>query len=207
MQSQIFGVKSNAARAAAKYGIKRDDLIAVSGGWCFNIPSETAPQSPTEPATEAVNGANVETPANGATSVSEPAAPADEPLDWAGVDYMVVNGETPVKVADLVEQDGEPIEAAPAKPKAKRQRKPKAEKPKVKREPTGDTKNAAPKAGKGAELIAELKRGWLSVPQMLQATGWLKHTLRGYISRIAKAEGWTLERDKVDGVTRYRIRA
>ena len=49
MQSQIFGVKSNAARAAAKHGIKRDQLIAVSGGWC---PSETAPQSPTEPATE-----------------------------------------------------------------------------------------------------------------------------------------------------------
>jgi hypothetical protein len=37
-------------------------------------------------------------------------------------------------------------------------------------------------------------------------TGWLPHTLRGYISRTAKAEGWTLERDKVDGVTCFRIR-
>jgi hypothetical protein len=59
MRSKTYNVKSNAARAAQKYGIKRDDLIAVSGGWCFNFPSETAPQSPTEPATEAVNGAHV----------------------------------------------------------------------------------------------------------------------------------------------------
>jgi hypothetical protein len=54
MQSKIYGVKSNAARAAKIYGLTRTDLIAVSGGWLFNIPSETAPQSPTKAATEAV---------------------------------------------------------------------------------------------------------------------------------------------------------
>jgi hypothetical protein len=43
MQSQVFGVNANAARAAKRYGLTRGDLIAVSGGWCFNIPSETAP--------------------------------------------------------------------------------------------------------------------------------------------------------------------
>jgi hypothetical protein len=61
MQSQIFGVKSNAARAAKRYGVARDQLIAVSGGWCFEIPSETAPQFNTEPATGAIDSAHVET--------------------------------------------------------------------------------------------------------------------------------------------------
>jgi hypothetical protein len=34
----------------------------------------------------------------------------------------------------------------------------------------------------------------------------LPHTLRGYITRTAKADGWTLERDGIEGVTRYRIK-
>jgi hypothetical protein len=55
-------------------------------------------------------------------------------------------------------------------------------------------------------VFAALKERWVPVPELLEFTGWLPHTLRGYISRTAKAEGWTLERDKVDGVTRYRIK-
>lgn len=58
--SRIFSVKSNAARAIKLHGIKRDDLIAVSRRWCFEIPSETALQSSTEPATAAINGIPVE---------------------------------------------------------------------------------------------------------------------------------------------------
>jgi Protein of unknown function (DUF3489) len=157
-------------------------------------------------------------PTNGATPASEPAVPAaapagwdkvetsteDEPLEWGGVDYMVVNGEKPVSVAELVEQAGEPIEVAPAKPKAKRQRKPKADKP-AKPADKAKSGNQAPKQGKGAEMIAALKQRWMPVPDLLKSTGWLPHTLRGYITCTAKAEGWTLERDRVDGVTRYRI--
>jgi hypothetical protein len=82
MQSKIYGVKSNAARAAKPYGLTRADLIAVSGGWCFNVPSETAPQSPVEPATEAV--ALPETAAEPVTPASEPVVQDDEPLEWAG---------------------------------------------------------------------------------------------------------------------------
>ena len=205
MRSKTYNVKSNAARAAAKYGIKRDELIAVSGGWLFNIPSDTAPQSPTEPATAAVDGAATDVPANGEALTSAPAAPADEPIEWGGYDYMVVNGE---KAAELVEQAGEPIEVAPAKPK--RQRKPKAEKPKAdkpaKPAAKGKTDNRAPKEGKGSSLLAAVKADWQPVPKLLEMTGWLPHTLRGYLSRTVKAEGWTLDRDKVDGVTRYRIK-
>jgi hypothetical protein len=73
--------------------LKRDDLIAVSGGWCFNIPSETAPQSSTEPATAACEK----------TLTSEPATQDDEPLEWAGYDCMVVNGKMPVKPTELVD--------------------------------------------------------------------------------------------------------
>jgi Protein of unknown function (DUF3489) len=210
MQSQIFGAKSNAARAAKRYGIKRDDLIAVSGGWYFELPDEAATQSPTEPATEAIDGAHLVTPTNGATPISEPAVPADEPLEWGGVDYMVVTGVKPIDLGELV---GETV-AAPAKPKAKRQRKPKvaerrqpAKSPGAdKRAATDKPKNQAPKEGKGAAMLADLKERWIPVPELLEFTGWLPHTLRGYISRTAKAEGWTLERDKVDGVTCYRIK-
>jgi hypothetical protein len=97
--SKIYGVKSNAARAAQTYGLTRADLIAVSGGWCFNILSETSPQSSTERATEAFDVAHVETRANGVTLASEPAAPPDEPLEWGWVDYMVVNGVKPVELS------------------------------------------------------------------------------------------------------------
>jgi hypothetical protein len=217
--SQIYGVKSNAARAAAKHGIKRDDLIAASGGWCFNIPSETSPQSPVEPATEAVNGAHVdETPAAAGTPASEPAVPADEPIEWGGYDYMVVNGVKPVELAKLADEPADvPVVTAPAKP-AKRQRKPKADKPAKPARPKADKpkagepapedkpKNQAPKRGKCADLIAALKSGWQPMPKLLERTGWLPHTMRGYISRVAKAEGWTLEYDKADGVVRYRIK-
>jgi Protein of unknown function (DUF3489) len=218
----------------------------VSGGWCFNIPSETATQSSTEPATEAVNGAHVETADHPANLVEQPATQEDEPFVWAAANELVVNGTLPVKewpheAGDLepgktyiatvepngVVSDVKPFDEPPSavvtatKPvklaelaKHKRQRtskvaerrqpakSPSADKPAA----TGKTKNAAPKAGKGAELLGELKRGWLSVPQMLEFTGWQKHTLRGYVSRTAKAEGWTLEHERRDGVTHYRIK-
>ena len=54
-------------------------------------------------------------------------------------------------------------------------------------------------------MNASRRRG-IPVPELLEFTGWLPHTLRGYLSRTAEAEGWTLEREKVDGVTRCRIK-
>jgi hypothetical protein len=102
MQSKIYGVKSNAARAAQAHGLTRADLIAVSGGWCFNIPSECPLQQ-----RSAIDGA-------GETLTSEPAVPADEPIEWGGYDYMVVNGVKPVELSNLVEhvEDGFPSATA-----------------------------------------------------------------------------------------------
>jgi hypothetical protein len=51
-----------------------------------------------------------------------------------------------------------------------------------------------------------LKSGWQPAPKLLELTGWLPHTLRGCISRVAKAEGWLLDRYKSDGVNHYRIK-
>jgi hypothetical protein len=100
MRSKTYNVKSNAARAAQKYGITRDQLISVSGGWCFNVPAEMAPQSTTEPAGEAIQAPD------------EPAWQPDEPIEWAGTDYMVVNGELP---KDEPETIAEPDTTEPAK--------------------------------------------------------------------------------------------
>jgi hypothetical protein len=125
-----------------------------------------------------------------------------------------VNGVKPIELAKLADEPVDEAVAAPAKPKAKRQRKPKIAE---RRQPaksqradkaaaTGRSKNQAPKEGKGATMLADLKERWIPVPELLEFTGWLPHTLRGYISRTAKGEGWILEREKVDGVTRYRIK-
>jgi Protein of unknown function (DUF3489) len=121
---------------------------------------------------------------------------ADEPAT------MVVNGVKQVELAKLAHEPVDEAVTAPTKPKAKRQRQPSAGKP----APGDKPKNQAPKEGKDAAMLAELKERWIPFPELLEFTAWLPHTLRGYISRIAKAEGWTLERDKVDGVTCYRIK-
>lgn len=52
--SKVYPVKSNAARAAKPYGITRDQLEAVSGGYVFTIPeggvkAAPAPRAPRKP--------------------------------------------------------------------------------------------------------------------------------------------------------------
>jgi hypothetical protein len=75
---------------------------------------------------------------------------------------MVVNGVKPVELSKLVDRL-EPVEtvdaavAAPAKPKADRQSKPKADKPAAKPAAKAKADNQAPKEGKGAAMIADLK--------------------------------------------------
>jgi hypothetical protein len=53
-----------------------------------------------------------EAPAAPETPGSEPTVPADEPIEWGGYDYMVVNGVKPVELAKLAD---EPVVATPAK--------------------------------------------------------------------------------------------
>ncbi len=75
-------------------------------------------------------------------------------------------------------------------------------------------KKTAPKAAKGqsknAILLSMLDGKGSSVDDLTKALEWLPHTLRARISRLSKpkskgGEGLKIERQRVDGVTTYRI--
>jgi len=59
-------------------------------------------------------------------------------------------------------------------------------------------------ASKSAAIIALLRRpDGASLDELVQLTGWQKHTARGALTGLKK--GHTTERTKADGVSRYRI--
>lgn len=55
------------------------------------------------------------------------------------------------------------------------------------------------------ELLKQLTAGWCDVPVMLAFSGWKPHTLRAAISVLAKKHGLKIERQRVDGITSYRV--
>lgn len=63
--------------------------------------------------------------------------------------------------------------------------------------------------GKLAELLKLVRRKTgASIEEMVRATGWQAHSVRGAISgTLRKRLGLTVERSKTDGVTRYRVAA
>ena len=69
-------------------------------------------------------------------------------------------------------------------------------------------KSATPKGVTKAEkVVALLKRKQgTTLEEMVQATGWLPHTTRAPLTGLKK-RGHTIERTKVDGVSRYAIPA
>lgn len=54
------------------------------------------------------------------------------------------------------------------------------------------------------DVLAKLREGWVTVPTLLETTGWKSHTLRGVLSN-AKKSGLNVERKREDGVTSYRV--
>ena len=63
---------------------------------------------------------------------------------------------------------------------------------------------------KNATLLKMLAGKGASVPALTKELGWLPHTLRARISRLSKSksrggEGLKIERERVDGITTYRI--
>jgi hypothetical protein len=95
---------------------------------------------------------------------------------------------------------------APAKPAPKRKRGPKAadKAPARKRKPT--TMTWPPQADtKGHRVFEAIKsNGGATAEDLLELTGWLPHTLRGWVSYANKA-GAGIGSTRVDGVTRYRL--
>jgi hypothetical protein len=63
----------------------------------------------------------------------------------------------------------------------------------------------APKQTKAALVLALLGRGeGATLPELVQATGWLPHTTRAALTALRK-KGCTLNKSKRDGATCYRI--
>jgi hypothetical protein len=46
---------------------------------------------------------------------------------------------------------------------------------------------------------------WTPISELMAAMGWQAHTVRGALSTAAKALGITVERQRVEGVTSYRV--
>jgi len=67
---------------------------------------------------------------------------------------------------------------------------------------------SGPPAGtKKAKFIALLRRDeGATIAEMVEATGWLAHSARAMLTRLRK-HGLAVEKNKVDGVTRYAIAA
>ena len=81
-------------------------------------------------------------------------------------------------------------------PEAKAQ-KSKAEKPLPK--VPGDSKKAM--------VLRMLEGKGTTLDNLMSATGWQPHTTRGFLSTVAKKENLTIVRERVDGVTTYRLAA
>lgn len=63
------------------------------------------------------------------------------------------------------------------------------------------------RAGKNEKLIGLLKRdGGASLAEITKATGWLPHSARAVLTGFRK-KGFTVEKAKADGVTRWSITA
>lgn len=65
------------------------------------------------------------------------------------------------------------------------------------------TKNAATSKLDQLETMILRKNG-ASIAEMMKATGWQSHSVRGALAGAMKKRGLTITSDKADGVRRYR---
>ncbi len=99
-------------------------------------------------------------------------------------------------------------DAPRTKPKAAKVKREKAAKaPKVSSAPRAAKQPRAKSAGdpKKDRLIAMLA-DWTPIIDLMKAMDWQAHTVRGALSTAAKSRGITIERQRVDGVTSYRVK-
>lgn len=100
-----------------------------------------------------------------------------------------------------------PQPTAPTKPSPKRKSQPKAadKAPARKRRPSAMT--WPPKEGTKGHRVYEAigAKGGATAADLLELSGWLPHTLRGWVSHANKA-GATITSTRADGVTSYSIK-
>jgi len=100
------------------------------------------------------------------------------------------------------------LEPGAALAKGKRTAAKKAKPPKkVGRAKKPATKLKADRANKKAEVIAMMKRAkGATLTEILKATGWQKHTVRGFVSILGSKGGEKIESSKsADGERTYKI--
>lgn len=67
------------------------------------------------------------------------------------------------------------------------------------------TKTTNAKTSKLDQLETMIRRkNGASIAEMMRATGWQSHSVRGALAGALKKRGLTITSDKVDGVRRYR---
>lgn len=201
--SQSYPVKSNAARAAAKHGLTRSDLVQDdAGAWRFMILDAVTP----EPATTLP-----------ATVESVPDPVAATVADVSDISIGEMTGADLAKPAvraaraKVARRTGK-VTKSPAKP-AKVAKTPRAGK--VKREGhgkfTGSPAFQGRRASQGRRGIMDqvekmLRAKWCPADAMLKETGWVSNTFRGVLGKFRR-DGMDVRCEKRDGVTCYRIAA
>jgi hypothetical protein len=121
------------------------------------------------------------------------------------------NEETPDKAATGAEQGANVASEKPASKKSatKKQSPPKAKKSAKAAKPAkAPAKNgASERSNKKAEVIAMMKRAkGVTLAEIVEATGWQKHTVRGFVSLLGSKGGEKIESTKnAAGERSYRI--
>ena len=103
----------------------------------------------------------------------------------------------------------QPIKAAAAKPEAPRKggKQAKKAKPAKKAPVKTTTDRASDRSNKKAEVIALMGRAkGATLAEIMEATGWQKHTVRGFVSILGSKGGHTIESSKnASGDRTYKI--
>jgi len=191
METRTYTEKSNARRAARAAGVDPSLIIETADGFTFTPPSDDPVDTPAlkvdddlcrlEPAFEGQRS----TPKD---DEDIPAflkvGPQDRKEAWA---------KNPPKAAPIKETNM----AKTGKAKSAKSLK-------------AASASYQSGANKTATLLAMLKGKGSTVDELTKATGWLPHTLRARISGLAKpkskgGEGLKIERERVEGVTSYRL--
>jgi hypothetical protein len=178
------------------------------------------------PISPILNAAHWASRASGKLSVSGRqiflACCGDQRDEWVTAKYAARrNGMNPItdekqgtSTASAVPETGR-AKHETAKPKAARKNATPSKKTKPAKQPKPPNKPAAAKkpakaaerGNKKAEVIAMLKRPkGVTLAEISEATGWLKHTVRGFVSILGSKGGHTIESTKSAGGERtYRI--
>jgi Protein of unknown function (DUF3489) len=105
--------------------------------------------------------------------------------------------------------NGQPDEAAAAKPEPPRKGGKPAKKAKAAKKASGKATSEKPseRSNKKAEVIAMMMRAkGVTLAEIMQATGWQRHTVRGFVSILGSKGGHTIESTKNAGGERtYKI--